>query len=125
MVMFPFGYATRGNILKVCLRLPADPVEREADLPGSPQAPRYSLNDPKFYCPTLWCLSLMAPKESPRSLLVLAMLRPLPKDVLLDLARRRLGQLRDNLHLPGDHELGDLALVLRPVDNVLPFDILA
>lgn len=125
MIFFPFGYATRGNILAVRLRLAADPVEREGGVAASTQAPRHSLNNPELYCPPLWCLSLMVPKASPHSLLVLAVLRPFPKDILLDLARRRLGQLRDNLHLPGDHELGDLALVLRPVDNVLAFDILA
>lgn len=53
-----------------------------------------------------------------------ALLRPLPQHVLLDLARARLGQFLHDLHLPGDHKLADGALVLGPVDDILPAQLL-
>jgi hypothetical protein len=44
--------------------------------------------------------------------------RPLPQHILLNLPRTRFGQLVHNDNLPRHHKLADLALVLRPVDDV-------
>lgn len=49
-------------------------------------------------------------------------LGPFPQDILLDLPRARLGQLRNHLDLARDHELADTADVPGPLDDVLALD---
>lgn len=46
--------------------------------------------------------------------------RPVPKNILSDFPRTRLGQFRHHLHLPRKHELADLTLVPGPVNHLFP-----
>ncbi len=58
------------------------------------------------------------------SLLAIISLRPHPKYILLYLSRASLWQLIYNLHLPRDHELTYRALIFRPLNKILSFQIL-
>ena len=51
--------------------------------------------------------------------------RPLPEHILLQLPRTRLRQLLHYLHLPRHHKPADAALMLRPFNHILDFQVLA